>query len=83
MTDPTPMMHAAALWFADALKAHVSEHPDQCGEWLQMFEAGTARASVVIEIVPNPTIRCGFELDDKIVAFHTANLTDRPWPLNG
>jgi len=70
------LLKGAAAWFTEAIRAHVAEHPDQARGWLEMFEAGRARATVVIEIVPEQVIRCGFELEDKIVAFHTTALRE-------
>lgn len=81
MSTANTLLQAAADWFAEALKQHVAEHPEQCREWVTDFEAGRAGATVTVEIVPTQQILCGFQIGEKVIVFHRTPLhekQDRP-----
>jgi len=80
MIDPNKLLHDANEWFSAAIRQYCQEAPDQTKQWLSDFEAGRARAVLHIEIVPTQEIRCGFQVDDKLITFHRVPLREVPGP---
>ena len=80
MTDPTELTRPASQWFADALKAHVAEHPDQIADIEAMIASGRARGSVLVELSDPPEIKCLWQIDKQLVCFHRTPLRDAPAP---
>ena len=83
MTDPTELTRPASQWFADALRQHVRENPDQIGDIEALIASGRARCCVLIELTPPPEIKCVLQIDDgELRCFHRTPLREVQGPVN-
>ena len=80
MNAADDLLKLAAAWFQFAVKQHVADNPDQCGDWLALFQAGAAGAMVTVSIVPNQEISCGFQIGEKVIVFHKCPLKETRGP---